>query len=57
MSNQFNVGDVVQLKSGGPLMTVEEIEGSASLYCIWFDKTDQKSGRFNPATLTVYSED
>lgn len=25
MSDEFNVGDVVQLKSGGPKMTVEKI--------------------------------
>lgn len=30
----FNVGDVVRLKSGGPKMTVERI-GEELLGCIW----------------------
>lgn len=51
MSNTFNVGDVVQLKSGGPVMTVSEVDGT-NIWCIWFDKTDQKGGSFHPATLT-----
>ncbi|MBW8304138.1 MAG: DUF2158 domain-containing protein [Brevundimonas sp.] len=50
MQSPFNVGDVVQLKSGGPLMTVEELQRD-SLFCIWFDKTEKKTGSFNPATL------
>lgn len=28
-------GDLVQLKSGGPTMTVKKTMGS-SIYCIWF---------------------
>ena len=42
MSN-FNVGDVVQLKSGGPLMTVHSIGDysptgpNPGLLCVWFD--------------------
>ena len=33
----FKLGDVVQLKSGGPSMTVEAISGN-DVVCIWFDK-------------------
>jgi uncharacterized protein YodC (DUF2158 family) len=50
MADSFKVGDVVQLKSGGPMMTVEEVE-ERTVFCIWFDKTERKAGRFNPATL------
>ena len=50
MSNTFNVGDVVQLKSGGPSMTVGEVDG-ADVWCVWFDKTEKKTGSFNAATL------
>ncbi len=50
MADSFKIGDVVQLKSGGPFMTVSAVEDD-SLYCIWFDKTEQKQGRFKPATL------
>ena len=32
----FNVGDVVRLKSGGPNMTVENASGSR-IVCVWFD--------------------
>ena len=46
----FKVGDVVVLKSGGPRMTVEEIEGQ-EVQCVWFDKTTQKRGEFNVALL------
>lgn len=33
---EFDVGDVVRLKSGGPPMTVEAIEGGAARV-VWFD--------------------
>ena len=49
----FQPGDV-QLKSGGPLMTVNNIENGPegpALSCIWFDKTEQKWGTFLPSTL------
>lgn len=33
----FKTGDIVMLKSGGPLMTVSEDSGKASeVLCIWF---------------------
>lgn len=41
----FKIGDVVQLKSGGPLMTVFEIDGS-SVHCRWFDGHDEKASSF-----------
>jgi uncharacterized protein YodC (DUF2158 family) len=40
---QFQAGDVVQLKSGGPKMTVESTEaiggGKTFVDCIWFEGT------------------
>lgn len=33
----IRVGDVVQLKSGGPAMTVQAEAGTGYLECIWFD--------------------
>ena len=50
MAESFNVGDVVQLKSGGPSMTVAEVDGT-DIWCVWFDKTDQKGANFTAATL------
>lgn len=32
----FQVGDVVQLKSGGPLMTVQSISVPGFVECVWF---------------------
>jgi uncharacterized protein YodC (DUF2158 family) len=32
----FNVGDIVKLKSGGPNMTIEGCSGSRYI-CVWFD--------------------
>jgi uncharacterized protein YodC (DUF2158 family) len=36
----FNPGDVVQLKSGGPLMTVSVVTGPV-VVCEWFDDKQQ----------------
>ena len=32
----FNIGDVVRLKSGGPSMTIDGTAGSRYV-CVWFD--------------------
>jgi len=40
MANEFKVGDVVMLKSGGPPMTVcelPEVDGELSVMTDWFD--------------------
>jgi uncharacterized protein YodC (DUF2158 family) len=47
----FNIGDVVQLKSGGPLMTVDNIDPHDMINCMWFDGREKKSGVFPAATL------
>ena len=43
--SEFKAGDVVQLKSGGPNMTVERINDDRSLWCVWFEggKPDYKA--------------
>jgi uncharacterized protein YodC (DUF2158 family) len=41
----FKIGDTVQLKSGGPKMTIESIQDDGSYWCVWFvDKGDQRKG-------------
>ena len=35
---EFNVGDTVKLKSGGPLMTVHDILSTYRVICKWFAK-------------------
>lgn len=49
----FNVGDLVQLKSGGPAMTVAGID-SQSVDCTWFDGPKLTSGSFIAGTLKKY---
>ena len=52
MSNSFNVGDRVQLNSGGPIMTVEEVDDPDFISCIWFnDKGEVQRQGFPPAVL------
>lgn len=49
-TTEFKPGDLVQVKSGGPIMTVEQVGKTAMLeedavWCVWFEKvgTDRKS--------------
>ncbi|MCY4592540.1 MAG: DUF2158 domain-containing protein [Alphaproteobacteria bacterium] len=46
------IGDTVQLKSGGPVMTIngEEAYGD-NLLCVWFAGTVCKEGSFHPDAL------
>lgn len=56
----FSPGDLVRLKSGGPLMTVEQV-GKLShteedaVWCVWFEKVGSKQtvqrDTFAPALL------
>jgi len=43
---QLKAGDVVQLKSGGPRMTIRWIEDDKA-YCDWFDKNKQEGSKFS----------
>jgi uncharacterized protein YodC (DUF2158 family) len=43
-------GDVVQLKSGGPPMTVESVEPNGVI-CSWFDAKNRKNDRFDEVAL------
>lgn len=51
MAENFAVGDIVQLKSGGPKMTLESISGSTAS-CVWFEGSKQTRNRFILQTLT-----
>lgn len=55
MSN-FEVGDMVQLKSGGPVMTVKKIDTPQSILCVWFKDTELISANFLQETLEVFEE-
>jgi len=44
-------GDTVQLKSGGPVMTVQVCSQNLA-YCVWFDEeANRKEGSFELGTL------
>ena len=48
----MNVGDIVRLKSGGPVMTVESVdEGKAQAHCVWMKKETPMRHRFSIAAL------
>ncbi len=59
MASTYNVGDLVQLKSGGPTMVVssvnEERDGS-SAHCQWFAGKKREGGFFNTAILIPVEE-
>lgn len=51
MSDEFEIGDVVKLKSGGEKMTIEEIDGEGYVSCVWFEGTQPQRSSFTAATL------
>ena len=57
----FKVGDVVQLKSGGPLMTVSGFgrgaDGSERVNCTYFDKSESEKHGTYPAEALEANED
>lgn len=59
--DEIVVGSVVRLKSGGPEMTVEAINNSGSLTCVWFNETDGGYARdlaiFSFQTVDLLTED
>lgn len=48
----LKVGDLVQLKSGGPRMTVDTIKED-KLWCVWFTVTGWCGEWFTADTLTT----
>ena len=51
----FTVGDLVKLKSDGPIMTVEKVRGD-SITCVWFDGKKAQDRKFAAATLERQSD-
>ena len=47
-------GTIVQLKSGGPMMTVKVQESpDAEVWCLWFAGKKLETGSFRVQTLTL----
>lgn len=58
MSDKFEDGTVVQLNSGGPLMTVGYFDDERNqYYCEWFVKEERKVGFFNGSSLSIYKSE
>jgi uncharacterized protein YodC (DUF2158 family) len=52
--SDIKVGDLVQLKSGGPVMTVAFIDSNGAK-CVWFDDHNQEKEKVFPLeTLKPY---
>jgi uncharacterized protein YodC (DUF2158 family) len=55
----FEIGNVVQLRGGGPIMTVTHLgknqDGSQNVTCTWFDKNDSEmKAAYHEAALQLY---
>lgn len=55
MAKKFSVGQVVQLRSGGPEMTVSDRDfgDEDHVWCQWFGGRKLEQGRFPVASLIV----
>lgn len=55
-AEQFKVGDIVEMKHGGPLMTVTGVHLSirAAVACAWFDANGHlQRAVFEPETIGI----
>lgn len=55
-SEQIREGDLVQLKSGGPVMTVVRVNGPGTLSCKWFKGSKVNTDYFPPSALRKVPE-
>ena len=55
MSRSFKIGDLVRIKSGGPMMEVTEVgenqDGKPIVTCTWFDGDKPEMGTFPAAAV------
>jgi uncharacterized protein YodC (DUF2158 family) len=49
----FQIGEIVQLKSGGPKMTVRQVFPDGTVTCQWFAGTKLSHGIFSAETLVL----
>ena len=61
MAEKFKIGDIVQLKSGGPAMTVTAVEGEGMIgegvNTTWFAGRKRETGHFPLDALVIYKEE
>lgn len=53
MAAAFKPGDIVQLNSGGPSMTISELK-DGKYWCIWFKGASREKAAFEKETLKIY---
>jgi uncharacterized protein YodC (DUF2158 family) len=53
--DKLEIGDVVQLKSGGPKMTVEYLPDDLFIKCVWFVRSTLYRGEFKRDLLNKVS--
>ncbi|HHC4621672.1 TPA: YodC family protein [Klebsiella pneumoniae] len=55
MEEKFEPGTLVQLKSGGPIMTVERFDKSLDKYCCeWFSNGKRNSEMFKATSIQKF---
>ena len=60
MAAKFSLGDIVQLKSGGPAMTIAKIDTEIisgefkGYYCEWFKGASKERAHFEEETLKAH---
>ena len=54
--SEFQSGDIVRLKSGGPNMTVRHLDSFGNYFCQWFSGSKLQSGNFDPGSLEIAPE-
>lgn len=59
MEKNFKIGDIVQLKSGGPKMTVTNIldSGKNIVHTSWFAESKKESGPFPVEALILLKDE
>ena len=57
MAEEFKIGDIVQLKSGGPKMTVVSAPEGGKVWASWFAGAKSERAFYPMAALQVPPED
>jgi uncharacterized protein YodC (DUF2158 family) len=57
---EFKPGDLVRLKSGGPVLIVDDVDDIGFVQCVWFGGPlcdEHHTASFHPAVLAPVSPD
>ena len=53
----FQKGDLVRLKSGGPTMTVDSFAVTGQYHCQWFSGSKLQKGLFDADSLAIAKDE